>query len=104
MPVKLLITYNVKPAYEETYYRFMMGEFLPAAQSLGLEMVEGWHTAWGDYPQRLIGLAAEDQKTIEEALASERWQEVETELARYVTDYQRRAVPYRNGFQFLKPE
>ena len=103
MPAKLLIVYNVKQAQEEAYYRFMMGKFLPTAQSLGLEMVEGWHTAWGDYPQRLIGLVAEDEETIEKILASERWREIEDGLSRYVTDYQRKAVPYRSGFQFLKP-
>ncbi len=103
MPAKLLIAYNVKPSHEEAYYRFMMGEFLPTAQSMGLEMIEGWHTAWGDYPQRLIGLVAEDEETIEEILASERWREIEDGLTRYVTDYHRQVVPYRNGFQFIKP-
>jgi hypothetical protein len=103
MPVKLLITYNVKPAREEAYYRFVMGEFLPALQNLGLTMVEGWHTAWGDYPQRLIGLAAESQNALEEILGSERWREIENELAVYVSDYQRRTVLYRSGFQFFKP-
>jgi hypothetical protein len=104
MPVKLLIAYNVKPAREEAYYRFVMGEFLPALQNLGLTMVEGWHTAWGDYPQRLIGLAAESQKALEEILVSERWREIENELADYVSDYQRRTVSSRGGFQFFKPK
>jgi hypothetical protein len=104
MPVKLLVAYNVKQGDEETYYRFVVGEFLPTAQSLGLEMVEGWHTAWGDYPERLIGLVAEDHATLGTILADERWREIEEKLARYVTHYQRRIVPYRSGFQFLKPE
>lgn len=103
MLVKLLIAYNVKPAREEEYLRFMMGEFLPAAQNMGLIMVDGWRTAWGDYPERLIGLVAESHKSLQEILSSERWREIEAELAQYVTDYQRQAVPHRSGFQFLKP-
>ncbi len=103
MAVKLLITYNLKPGREEIYYRFLLNEFLPAAQSMGLTVAEGWHTAWGNYPQRLLGLLAEDRPTIEDILASERWREIEDKLARYVTDYRRQVVPYRAGFQFLKP-
>ncbi len=103
MPVKLLIAYNVKPGQEEDYYRFMMGEFLPTAQNMGLVMVEGWRTAWGDYPQRLLGLVADSQKTLQEILDSERWLEMEAKVTQYVSDYQRQAVHYRDGFQFLRP-
>jgi hypothetical protein len=101
--VKLLITYNVKPAREEAYYRFMAGEFLPTVQKIGLIMVEAWRTAWGDYPERLIGLVAEDHQAIAQILAGEPWREIEAELEQYVEDYQRKLVPYRSGFQFLKP-
>jgi len=104
MPVKLLIAYNVKPAHEEAYYRFIMGEFLPGAQNIGLQMVEAWSTLWGDYPQRLIELATDSQQTMQQILDNERWHEMETELKQYVDDYQRQVVPYKNGFQFLRPD
>jgi hypothetical protein len=103
MPVKLLIAYSLKPGREETYYRFMMAEFLPALQDMGLTMAEAWQTAWGSYPQRLIGLLAEEQTTVEETLASQRWREIEDKLLRYVTGYQRKLVPARSGFQFFEP-
>jgi hypothetical protein len=104
MPIKLLIIYNVKPAREEAYYRFIMGEFLPTAQNIGLHMVAAWSTLWGDYPQRLIELAADSLQTMQQILDNERWREMETELKQYVDDYQRRVVPYRNGFQFIRPD
>lgn len=103
MPIKLLIAYNLKSGREEEYYRFMMGEFLPTAQSIGLHMVEAWRTLWGDYPQRLIELVADSQKALNETLDSGRWREMETKLEHYVDDYQRLTVPYRSGFQFFKP-
>ncbi len=103
MPIKMLIAYSLKPGREETYYRFMMAEFLPALQDMGLTMAEAWQTAWGNYPQRLLGLLGEDRATIEETLAGQRWRDMEGKLVRYVTDYQRRLVPARSGFQFFKP-
>ena len=104
MPVKLLIAYNVKPAREEAYFQFMVSEFLPAAHGGGLRMAEAWRTVWGDYPQRLIGLVSESQRTLEQILGSGPWREMEAKLAEFVDDYQRQTVAYRNGFQFLKPK
>ena len=101
-PVKLLITYSVRPAREEAYYRFMSGEFLPGAQSIGLVMVEAWRTAWGDYPDRLMGMVADNPEMLEQILNSQHWREMKHKLAEYVKDYQEQVVPYRNGFQFLK--
>ncbi len=103
MSVKLLIAYSLKPGREEIYYRFMMAEFLPSLQDMNLTMAEVWQTAWGNYPQRLIGLVAEDRTTVEETLASQRWREIEDKLNRYVTDYRRQLVPARNRFQFFEP-
>jgi hypothetical protein len=103
MSVKLLIAYSLKPGREETYYRFMMAEFLPSLQEMKLTMAEAWQTAWGDYPQRLIGLVAKDRATVEETLADQRWREIEDKLMRFVIDYQRRLVPARGGFQFFEP-
>lgn len=102
MPIKLLITYDVKSGREEEYYRFIMGEFLPTAQSVGLHMVEAWRTAWGDYPQRLIEMVADSQQSLNEILDDERWREMETTLKQYVDGYQHRAVSFRSGFQFFK--
>ncbi len=103
MSVKLLIAYSLKPGREETYYRFMMAEFLPSLQEMKLTMAEAWQTAWGNYPQRLIGLLAENRTAVEEILASEHWREMEDKLLRYVTDYRRQLVPARSGFQFFEP-
>jgi hypothetical protein len=103
MPVKLLIAYDVKSGREEEYYRFVIGEFLPTAQSIGLQTIEAWRTVWGDYPQRLLEMVADNQTELNEILNDERWREMETKLESYVNDYQRLAVPYRSGFQFFKP-
>lgn len=101
--VKLLLVYDVKPAMDETYYRFMSGEFLPGMQNIGLILVEAWRTAWGNYPQRLVALVAEDHRALEDILDSKQWHDMETKLRRYVKGYRCQIVAYRNGFQFLKP-
>ena len=57
--VKLLLSYNIRSGKENAYRRFVLEEFLPKARELGLVPTDAWHTAYGNYPTRLIGFAAE---------------------------------------------
>ena len=61
---KLILTYDVQQDMQDTYLQFMLGELVPAVQSLGLQMTGAWHTAYGQYPIRLIEFIGEDQAAI----------------------------------------
>jgi hypothetical protein len=97
---KLLITYDLVPQTQEEYYQFMLGEFVPTAQTLGLYMIQAWHTAYGDYPLRMAEFVAEDLDIIEDAIQSDEWQKMEERFQSYVTDYSQKIVHFRHGFQF----
>lgn len=103
MEVKLLLIYNIKPYREAEYYRYVMGEFLPTLQNIGLIMSEGWHTAYGDYPMRLMVFRAEDLARMEAILQNREWQKAKERLLRLVHDYEERVVPAKNSFQFFIP-
>lgn len=98
--MKVLLTYDIIPETQETYYQFMLGELVPAVQQLGLGMSEAWHTAVGNYPIRLVAFVGESRELVDKAIASEQWEELETRLQQYVTNYKRRIVPLRKRFQF----
>ncbi len=95
----LLLTYNIIPLMQEDYMRFMVNVFMPMLQNIGLMRVGVWHTAYGDYPMRLLSFVAEHE-VMERALASETWSDMEGKLKTFVEDYQMRVVPFRDGFQF----
>ncbi len=103
MEVKLLLVYDIKPHREAEYYRYVLGEFLPTLQNMGLIMVEGWHTAYGDYPMRLITFRAEDEATMHKVLNSEEWRGAKERLLKLVRDYEEQVVIARNPFQFFIP-
>jgi len=103
MDVKLLLAYNIKPNREAEYYRYVLGEVLPSLQDVGLMMVEGWHTAYGDYPIRLLAFRAQDDANILEVLKSSQWKDGKEKLLKYVSDYEERLVPAKNVFQFFIP-
>lgn len=99
-PVKLLLTYDPIPEQREAYFRYVLGEFVPTLENLGLKMAEAWHTAYGAYPLRLTGFVAPDRESLDAVLESETFERLETRLQDYVVNYQRRIVPVRRRFQF----
>jgi hypothetical protein len=98
--VKLLLAFNIKTGQETAYRRFVLEEFLPQAQELGLLPTDVWHTAWGDYPTRLIGLVAEDLQTLRNARENQRWQALFSKLEGFTGNLTSRVVPFRGGFQW----
>jgi hypothetical protein len=98
--VKLLITYDPIPGKREAYFHFVLGEFVPAMEHIGLTMCEAWHTAYGEYPLRLAVFTADEEVLMEEVLASPEFQQLEKRLKHYVQNYYRRVVPVKHSFQF----
>ena len=97
--VKMLISYDVVLELQQAYYEFVLGEMIPAAQSMGLVLSEAWHTAYGPYPIRLNGFVAKDRAALDRVLASAEWRQLEYKLKRFGTGFRRKIVPYREGFQ-----
>jgi hypothetical protein len=98
--VKLLLTYEVIQDRQQEYYQFVMGRYLPGMQSLGFQMSEAWHTAYGDAPNRLVGFVATDEEEMHKLLDSELWLTLNEELEGFVVNFDYKFVPYRGGFQF----
>ena len=98
--LKMLLTYNILPDGQESYMRFVLNEFIPTLQSIGLANVGVWHTAWGDYPIRLLIFIAENAATMTRAVESDAFEQMEGKLKAFVSDYSRRIVPFDPGFQF----
>ena len=99
-PVLLLLTYDPVPERQEAYFRYVLGEFVPTLERIGLSLQGTWHTAYGSYPLRLATFSAPDLTTLRGILASETFQRLETRLQDYVVNYNRRIAPVRRGFQF----
>ena len=97
--MKLLMEYDVNQDTLQDYYQFIMGQYVPALQSMGLQMSEAWHTAYGTAPNRLIGFVCGDRQTMDRLLDSDLWLDLNNELEKYVSDLRCKVVPYRGGFQ-----
>lgn len=100
VPMKLLLSYDVKPDQLQEYYQFVLGRYIPVVQQMGLEVSEAWHTGYGDWPNRLIGFVARDKKTMFSVLNNQEWSDLNDQLEEFVTGFRYKVIPYREGFQF----
>lgn len=97
---RLLLCYDIRAESYEAYYQFVMSEFVPALQGMGLYMAAVWHTAYGDYPIRQVEFIADSLETIREIFNSDQWRELEGKLLEYTHNYERKLVRYKERFQF----
>lgn len=100
MTVKVLLTWDIAPDREEEYFQFVIGEFVPGVQRLGLQPAEAWATIFGDRPQIQVGLLAPDAQSASRILRSPEWIRLQEQLFTFVRNYQSKIVPARGGFQF----
>lgn len=97
---KLLMSYDIRPEVADKYYYYVVREFVPELENMGLYMFRVWHIAYGDYPVRQLEFVSENLETIQEVFKSERWETLEDQLKSFTLRYQRKLVRFRAGFQF----
>lgn len=97
---KLVMTYDLKPETVDRYYQYVVQEFVPELQNMGLYMYRVWHVAYGNYPIRQVEFVAEDIEVVHEVLDSDRWENLENQLETYILNYNRKLLRFRQGFQF----
>ncbi len=99
MSVKLLMSWDIRPGKEKTYFDFVMQTFAPGLVKLGLQPTEAWYTLYGDAPQILTGGVTDDVQTMHEILDSPEWEELLDSLLEYVTNFQYKVIPASGRFQ-----
>jgi hypothetical protein len=99
MSVKLLMTWDILPGREQEYFEFVVREFIPQIQKLGLEPTEAWFTVYGDQPQILTSMQSSNLSMLKRLLKSSEWDRLTKQLFDYVDDFKYKIVESRPGFQ-----
>ncbi|MEI7849647.1 MAG: hypothetical protein WCK35_27880, partial [Chloroflexota bacterium] len=82
------------------YFEFVIGEFIPGMQRLGLEPTEAWATIYGEYPQVMVAMLAPDLPDAQRILNSVEWGRLREQLHSFVKNFSQKVVPAKGGFQF----
>jgi hypothetical protein len=99
--VKIIMSWDVAPGREqEEYFEFIVRDFLPGIQRLGLSLSDAWATAYGNYPQIMVGAELPTLQKAKQVMDSSEWKSLFNQLQDFVTNYTFKIVPARGGFQF----
>jgi len=94
------MTWDISPEHEQEYFEFVIGEWIPGIQRLGLEPVEAWATIYGNYPQIQVAMLAPDLPDAQRVLNSSDWTTLKGKLFNYVRNYSFKVVDAKSSFQF----
>ncbi len=99
MPTKLLMRWDIRPESEAEYFEFLVHEFIPGLNKLGIMDIQVWYTQYGDCEQKLAsGIAASPEK-MRAALKSPEWEELSGRLQQFVDNFHKKVVVATGGFQ-----
>lgn len=102
MTIKLLMNWDIKPGRDQEYFEFVVREWVPGIQRLGLKPTGAWYTVYSrdkDQPQIMTEGIADDIDSMHEILTSDEWQQLFDKLSDYVSNYQQKIVRATGGFQ-----
>jgi hypothetical protein len=94
------MTWDISPEHEQEYFEFVIGEWIPGIQRLGLEPVEAWATIYGNYPQIQVAMLAPDLPDAQRMLSSADWNLLKSKLFNFVRNYSYKVVDAKSSFQF----
>ena len=99
MSVKLLMQWDIDNSKESDYYDFIVNDFIPRIQRLGLADIQFWYTTYGDCEQIQASGVMADREQASTILKSEDWDNLLTQLSDMVTNYQQKLIKATGGFQ-----
>ena len=99
MAVKLLMTWDILPGREQEYFEFVVRDFIPGLQRLGMEPSDAWYTMYGEHPQIMAAVQTSSLTALQRILDSSDWQGLNERLMDYVENYDFKVVQARSGFQ-----
>jgi hypothetical protein len=93
------MTWDILPGREQEYFEFVVREFIPEIQQLGLEPTDAWVTVYGNQPQILTSAKASNERSLSSILFSDEWGRLLAKLGDYVENLDYKKVHEKPGFQ-----
>ena len=97
--MKLLLSWDIKPGRDQDYFEFMVREFAPGINRLGLSPTEAWLSVYGDSPQIMMEAVGDDMAAVRGLLNHPEWDQLRDKLMEYVDNYAHKVVRASKGFQ-----
>lgn len=99
MPVKLILRWDIQPDKESEYFEFLVHEFIPSLNKMGVEDILVWYTAYGECEQKMAEGTTRSREEMQRIVNSDKWHDLIEKLESYVTSFTIKAIPATQGFQ-----
>jgi len=99
--LKLMMTWDILPGREEDYFEFHIQKFVPALETLGLNLHEAWLTVYGDgdQPRLVVEATIDSVAAANKALDSDEWQQLHLQISDFVENFAYKVIPFRTRWQ-----
>lgn len=92
MTVKLNHYWTIINSRKDSYNKFIVNQFIPGVNQLGLHTVAGWCVLVGAYSEIVIESVANDLDLLEKALQDPRYKVLKNELLNFVKSYKTKVL------------
>lgn len=99
MPTKILMRWDIKPETESEYFEFLVHEFIPGLNRLGIVEIQVWYTTYGNCEQKLASGIAPSLEKMNDVLISADWKRLVEKLNGFVDNFSQKVIPATGGFQ-----
>lgn len=99
MAAKILMRWDVRPETESEYFEFLVHEFIPGLNKLGISDIQVWYTQYGDCEQKMASGIANTMEKMQDALTSQTWEQLNSKLQEFVDNFNQKVISATGGFQ-----
>jgi len=92
MTVKLNLYWTVIPDKTEEYNKFILKNFIPGFNQLGLHTMAVWSVLVGSYSEIMFESVASDLDLLEQAMKNKKYKELKADLLNYVKKYKTKVL------------
>ena len=97
--MKLLLSWDIQKGRDQEYFEFMVREFAPGINRLGLTSTEAWLAVYGEGPQIMMEAVGDNMAAVRGMLENPEWKALREKLMEYVENYDHKIVRASKGFQ-----
>ena len=99
MPAKLIMSWDIRPETDSEYFEFLVHEFIPGLNKLGIVEIQVWYTQFGDCEQKLASGITQSVEDMQKAMSSDEWDMLIEKLDGFVNNFNKKVINATGGFQ-----
>lgn len=97
MPVKFNQYWAINPEMYNEYVKFIIKDYIPGMNQLGIHVVAGWSVLVGGYSEIILEGVTNDLNLLEEALRNSRYKKLNNLLLNHVINYKTKVLVSNTG-------